>query len=174
MAGAGPDDLQQLAQQYLDACALALQDTAEGPPDCQFISPGPPAWDTCPCLMVHTSGPAIADTYPLVPSLAPGHRMAVQGLVNIVSVTATILRCVPGIDEDGTLPTPAENTAAAAQTNSDLWAIWSRLSRWKREGTIFPPDTREMSFDPAIAVVNQGLCGGWQITARIQLDAYKR
>jgi len=172
VAGSGSSDLYAAAQEFLVGCWNALADTPDGSPSCYYISPGPPAWDMCPCLIVHASGPQQADTFPLVPALAPGHRPNVQGLVNLVTLTATILRCIPTVGENGELPDPTDVEAAAQQTYADLWAVHNHIVRGKRNGTIFPPDTREMLVDPAVSVVTQGGCGGWQYTIRVQLDGY--
>lgn len=172
MPGTGSGDLYACALEFLTACYTALADTPAGQPDCYYISPGPAPWDVA-ALTVYASGPTLADTYPLVPMLAPGHRMFAAGQVNLISLTATILRCVPVIDDNGQLPEPGLIETAAQQTYADVWAIWCHLSRMKKQNTLFPPDTREMFWDPAVAVTTQGGLGGWQIPCRVQLDAYR-
>lgn len=171
---AGPGDLFALANEYLEACHTGLQDTAAGPPARYFISPGPPAWDCCPQLSVHVGGPMLADTFPLQPMLAPGHRVQTQGAVNLIALTATIIRCVPMVDDAGNLPQPAALDAASEIMCADLWAIWQFVKNGKRNGSLFQPNEREMFFDPAAAMNQQGGCGGWQITIRVQLDGYVR
>lgn len=171
MAGIGPDDLFDLCEEYLEACVSALGSDV---PDRRFVNYGPPAWDCPEQLTVHAGGPVVADTLPLQPSLEPAHRAAVQGMVNMVSLTATILRCVPMIEEDGDAPSPQDIEVASRQTCSDVWAIWNWLVSKKADGTLFPPrESRELFIDPAVAVNPQGGAAGWQITVRVQLDGYR-
>lgn len=167
-------DLFAAMDEFFNACYDALADTPGGQPECAYIAEGPPAWDTCPCLVIHAGGPRVADTFPLQPALAPMHRAVIQGQVNLVTLTATILRCSPQIGEDGmTLPTPAEHAAAARETSSDLWAIWNHLLNAKRTAALFAPKTREFALDPAVSVNTQGGCAGWQITIQTELDGYR-
>lgn len=172
MAGAGSGDLHDLCLELLDCCALALEDTPAGPPGRQIVSTGPPPWD-CEQLTVFTGGPAVGDTYPLQPALSPGHRAANQGMVNLIVLVVTVIRCVPVIDEYGGLPSADEITAAAAQTNADLWAIWNHVARRKRDATLFAPKEREMFMDPAVTLTTNGGFGGWNIQLRVELDGYR-
>lgn len=172
MAGTGPGDLFATSEELFNVSVAALNTTSYGAPDCRYISPGPPAWDTCPCLVVHSTGPAVADTFPLQPMLAPGHRAQNQSLVILVAFQVTILRCAPTIGDDGSLPSPSAITAVAQNVQSDLWAIWNGILRAKRNGTLFQPDQREMFMDPAVAVIQQGGCAGWQIGLRVALEGY--
>lgn len=172
MAGTGPLDLIHLMQEYLDACVAALATTVGGVPDCVYLSEGPPPWDVIPSLVVHCGGPALGDTGPLQPMLAPGHRIQTTGEVNLVTLTATVLRCATQIDDEGNLPTAEEHLAVATQTSSDLWAIWNTVKSMKRSETLFAPRSREFFFDPAVAVNQQGGAAGWQITVRTELDGY--
>lgn len=172
--GTGSDDLYALSVEYLTACLTALADTPAGPPSRYYISPGPPAWDCCDQLTVHTTGPATADTFPLQPMLAPGHRAQNQGKVNLIGVVATILRCAPMLGEDGTLPDPIAFNTCSRQTCADMWAIWNHVSRAVRAKTLFTStsDQREVFFDPAVAQIQQGGCAGWGIGIRVALDGY--
>lgn len=170
---AGSLDLFDALQEFFDVCLAATADTPEGQPSCAYISAGPPAWDTYPCLVVHSGGPALGDTFPLQPSLAPGHRATTNAQVNLVSMTCTILRCAAVIDDEGQLPTVEEHAAAAEQVCADLWAIWNHLREAKRNGDLFAPREREFFFDPAVPVNQQGGAAGWQITVRTALDGYR-
>lgn len=173
MAGTGSSDLFAIADEYLDACVLALADTPEGPPDRCFVSPGVPAWDCPDQLTVHVGAPLVADTLPLQPSLAPTHRVTVQAEVDIIVLTATILRCVPTIDDFGNLPSPAAIDAASQQVCADLWAIWNHVKSMKRAGTLFPPREREFALDPAVSLQQAGGAAGWQIPIRVNLEGYR-
>src|SRR6266705_1969139 len=94
----GPNDLFDICSEWLAACEAAVAPTEGGPIPRSFVSPGPPAWDCCPQLTVH-GGYAIADTLPLIPVLGPGHRSTDQGGVVLVPLVATVLRCVPTLED---------------------------------------------------------------------------
>src|SRR4051812_1224440 len=100
---AGPNDLQALAAEWLAACTAALATTDEGAIDRSFVSPGVPAFDCCPQLTVHVGGPAEGATAPLAPPLQPGHRTSI-GVVPLVPLTATVIRCIPGMTDSGEFP----------------------------------------------------------------------
>jgi hypothetical protein len=171
MAGSG--DLYAAMVEFFDACVRALADTPDGAPECRYIAEGAPAWDVCPCLVVHCGGADIGQTFPLQPALATAHRVAVQGEVDLIVLTATILRCAPSLDDQGHLPTPESHALAAQQTSADLWAIWNHLKTEFRAEVIFAPKTREFAFEPAISVNPGGGCAGWQIPLRVQLGGYR-
>jgi len=68
MAGAGPEDLQELCQEFLDACIEAL-DTVPvfapglgGAPERSYISPGQSADDCCPDQLTVWPGGAACRT----------------------------------------------------------------------------------------------------------------
>lgn len=174
MAGIGPTDLYDLADEYLTACHAALELTAAGAPARYYVSPGPPVFDCPEQLTVHAGGSVVADTFPLQPSLSPGHRVQAYGQVNIVPLTATIIRCTPTIDDNGNLPTPAELDAVSRTICADLWGIWQYVKNKVHDGTLFATthSAREFFFDPAVPLVQQGMASGWQITVRVQLDGY--
>lgn len=170
-------DLYDACFDLLVAAAEAVGTTPGGAIDRAYVSPGPPAWD-CEQLTVHAGGPAVGDTAPLQPPLQPGHRVAGTGMVNIVEMTVTVLRCctpVPTSEGEGIIIPSAQGIAEAAELSlADLWAIWNHVATRKRNGTLFPPaKTREMFFDPAVALNTQGGCSGWQIQMRVQLDGYE-
>jgi hypothetical protein len=171
-------DLYDLCDEYLTACVAAVATAPGGEIDRFFVSPGPPAWDCCPQLTVHAGGPAEGDTAPLNPPLQPGHRAEV-GIVNLVAMTATVIRCVPTFDEQtGRFPDAASIDAAAQATLGDCWAIWNHLLTLKRAGGIFAgldgdAREREMFLDPAVALNTSGGCAGWQLQIRVQLWGYQ-
>lgn len=161
-----------MLEEFFEACVEALRDTPAGPPDCAYIAEGPPPWDACPCLIVWAGGPATADTLPLQPMLSPGHRAESQGMVNLVSITATVLRCSTLFDDSGHPPQPAQHAAVAEQTSADVWAIRNHVRAAKKAETLFAPRSRELFFDPTVAVNPMGGCAGWQIPFRVTLDGY--
>lgn len=169
------DDLQIAAEEYLGACIDALNMlTADGAPDRAYISPGPPAYDCCPMLAVHVGGSQIAATRIDGGALAEGHRIAVTGVVDQASLTATILRCEPPTWAalGGKPPPAAQMTAFASKLNQDVWAIRNWIVARKAEGVLFAGTCREMSLGPARAIVEQGLCGGWEIPITVTVDGF--
>lgn len=168
------------ALENLLAVTLAALDTIptfdaslDGAPGCAYIAPGPPPWDTYPCVIAYTSGPAVADTFPLQPSLSPGHRTTRHGEVNLVAMSVVVLRCAwePSDEAPDTIDGDAI-TRSARQSSADLWAALSGIRQAKREERLFAPEDREFFIDPTVAVNQQGGAVGWQVNLRTQLDGY--
>lgn len=172
MAAAG---LYDLCREFLEACAEACTIAPAGAIDRAYVSPGMPAFDCCPQLTVHAGGPQQADTAPLAPPLQPGHREQTTQALILVQMTATVIRCSPTLELDGspTMPDPALLDASAAETLGDVWTIWNHLATLKRTDALWGPKTREVFFDAAIPVMTSGGCAGWQIPVRVQLDGYR-
>lgn len=169
-------DLYDLCKALLDASAEAVALSPGGEIDRRFVSPGLPAFDCCPQLTVHAGGPQWGDTAPLQPPLQPGHRVDEGRALNLVTVTVTVIRCVPGLEEQGQtvrLPTAASLDESSKATLGDCWAIWNHLYTRKLDLTLFPPRTREMFFDPAVPVSIAGGCAGWMLQFRVQLGGYR-
>lgn len=169
------DSLYDLAREYLVACEEAVALTPGGVIARSFVSAGAPSFDCPDQLSVHAGGPAEAETELTAPPLAPGHRSGEIGLVNIVALTATIIRCSPTVAESrGKLvfPKPAELDAVARDTMSDVWAVWNHVrTRYRAKTLFFVADRRrELYFDPASPVATSGGAAGWQIPIRVQLD----
>jgi hypothetical protein len=168
------EDLYLGLQDFFEVCYAALADTPGGQPECAYVNEGPPAWDACPCLVCWTGAPAVGDTFPLQPALAPMHRIELGRQVNIVTYTAVALRCQAIMHEDGTLPQPPEHIAPTREINADMWAMWNWLKEAHRQGILFGDDSgkREFSLEPGIAYNPQGAAAGSAITCRVQLDGY--
>lgn len=169
---AGPTDLFDLNAEWLAACEAALATTDGGTPARSFVSLGPPAWDCCPQLTVH-SGYALADTAPIGPPLSAGHRTTVQGGVYLVPLVATVIRCVPTLEDNGDPPTAADLEAAAMTGMADAWAITNHTWDQHAKGILFAPVEREMFIDPTVPLQQAGGCGGFQIQIRVALYGYK-
>lgn len=172
---AGSSDLYDLAVEWLAVCVTAVADTEGGDIERAFVSPGPPAWDCCPQLTVHVGGPSEGDTAPLSPALQPGHRTQQTGLVPLLPLTATVIRCVPTFEEGGELPSPAEQQVAAREIAEDVWSIWAHTRKAFAEGTLFPSlsGSRELIFDSALTQAPAGGCAGWQIPIRVAIGGYR-
>ncbi len=177
MAGSS-GDLYAAAAELLAAAEVALTDTPAGCPAYRAIWPGRPTFDCCPAVFVHVGGADVGGTLPLVPSLQPMQRMVTTGLVELVALTVTVIRCVPVIEQQGqlaVLPEVPDIQAAAATIHADLWAIWNYFVHAHRDGILFqyPSGRREFILDPAVAIVTSGGAGGWQIPVRVQLAGYR-
>jgi len=168
-------DLFDLAAEYLAACEAALVGTPGGAIGRAYVSPGAPALDCCPQLTVHAGGNEEAATAPLQPFLSPGQRARVHGSVYLVNLTATVVRCVPVLDDNGKPPSAVALEQAANETNSDVWAIWNHVLSEHRAGALFasPSGRRELLLDAASPLDPSGGCGGWRIPIRVQLGGYQ-
>lgn len=171
---AGVDDLHELALEYLERCGDALAHTPGGTPARRFVSSGPPPWDCCPQLAVYVAGPDEAPTLPQGP-LDQGYRLSKLASVNLITLVAQVIRCVPVVEGEGSVPPAADITAAAAYTNADVWALWNYLPAYHRAGTLFSPvggEPRETYIDGVAAQVAQGGCSGWAFQVRTRLDGF--
>lgn len=169
----GPNDLFDLAREYLGACKHAIEFSPGGPIERCYVSPGPPSYDLCDQLTVHVVGPSQSDTAPLGPPLSPGQRINVQGYVNLVTLAATVLRCVPVVD-GGVLPTVTELELASRNTLGDMWSLWNHIRSAVKNGVLFTyADTRrEVEMGAPSPVAIQGGAGGWEFAVRVRLDGY--
>lgn len=167
-------DLQDLALEYLTACAAALDALApDGAPARQFVSHGTPAWDCCPLLAVHVGVAAVAPTGGIgQAALREGHRTVLTGDLSLITLTATLLRCTVTTNDGAPVEPESLLTAEAADLNADLWAIWNWLQAKKSDGTLFAGTCRELVIENAVALAVDGLCAGWLIPIRVQLDAF--
>lgn len=167
-----PDDLHELALEYLAACAAALALTSAGAPDIQYVSAGPPAWDCCPALIVHVGGPSTGNTRVPSGGLGEGHRIATTGVIHLISLTATVLRCSASYGEgEDFLPSPEAETAVAAVTNADIWAITNYLVDAIADGVIFG-SCQERMLDNPVTLAQQGGCAGWLVPVRFSLPGF--
>lgn len=163
----GPGDLYALAQEFLTACEDALDTipTLEpglvGSPARAFVSPGQSADDCCPQLTVWP-GPVRED-----PSLLPNQDQDCPARRNLVTLTARIIRCVP----KGPEPSADELQTAAEQIDADGWALWNNLYNLRCAGA-FSTLCDSVIWTGLTPIVPSGGCGGWQLTAQVQLDGY--
>jgi hypothetical protein len=173
MSGVG--DLQAAAKAYLAACQESLDLTENEPLARAYVSPGVPPWD-CSQIAVYVGSAVEADTAPLMPPLQPARRVDQGRMLNMVTLTAVVIRCcVPQPTGEGPnllYPSAASMEAVSDQTNADLWAIWNHVSAKKRAGTLFPPERREFIWDPAVPTAIAGGCAGWQIQCRVELGGF--
>lgn len=120
-----PDVMFETAERLLGCCSAALADASDlGAPAAAFVSVGSQlAWDRCECgqLSVHVLRAYPSDTFPILKQTAPFDRCATK--LTVVEYVVTILRCVPGSQDDGEPPVPADMTDAARQDFLDRWAV---------------------------------------------------
>lgn len=170
MAGTGPGDLYELAQEYLAACVDALDTIPAfepglgGSPARSYVSPGLPQYDCCPDGQLTVHVPSVISD----PSLTlKNHERR-----NIVSLTATILRCVPAADESGNFASVADIQAAAEQVDADGWALWNYIFNAISSGDLFRLCDR-IEWLGLRSITPSGGCGGWTLTLSVQFDGYQ-
>ena len=170
MAGIGPEDLQALAQELLDASIWALDTIPTfapglgGSPERSFVSPGSPALDCCDQLTVHVAGVSQLPTGP--------HTHKDSARKNIVTLVVTATRCVHGLKDDGQPPDATDLEADAAQMNADGWALWNHLWNLMRSGDLLTL-CDEVFWDGLRALTPSGGCGGWTLTLRAAYEGYE-
>lgn len=170
MAGIGPTDLQDLAQEYLNACIDALDtiptyDAAlSGAPLRTFVAPGPVALDCCDQLAVHIGLISEGDSAPPVPASSIAR-------INRVTLIATASRCVPVPDGNGNPPPASEQQEAAEQINADKWALWNHIYNLIRDGDLFSRCC-DVIWGPLAALQPNGGCGGSTLSITVCFDGY--
>lgn len=176
MAGA-VSDLYDLAHEWLEVCSEAVTATFGGAISRAFVCDPPPAFDCCPQLTVHLGGPSEADTVPQSPPLIVAERANFVPNMNLVAMTATVVRCNATAGDNGEeilLPDPADIELVARATSEDVWAIWNYTKQRHRENVLFSSRTqrRELFLDAPVAVAAQGGCSGWTLPIRVQVDGF--
>lgn len=171
MAGVGPTDLDELAQDCLDACINALDTipsfdaSLAGSPARAFVAPGPVALDCCDQLAVNV-GPILEG------DAAPGFPAASIARINRVQLVVTASRCVPVPGANGNPPPVSEQEAAAKQINADKWALWNHLYNMINDGLLF--DQCCDVIWGALAPLNpSGGCGGSRLSITVCFDGYQ-
>ena len=173
---AGPNDLHEIASEFLAGCETAIQTSPGGKITRSYVAPGLPSLDCAPELSVYVGGAVEGITRPLAPPLQLGRREDQTGRVNLVPLTCVVSRCVPTVDAGGHFPSPTEIEEAAKLTNGDLWAIWNVVPALYRAKLLFArPDneSRLLFFDPAVPLATSGGVGGFQVPVRVELSGYE-
>jgi hypothetical protein len=161
--------LDGLCGTLLAACVAALATTDAGAPDRQFVSAGQPAFDCGDFVAVQSLMLGLAETQPLQPMLQPAQRVH-SASMNLATLVAYAIRCVPTLDARGNPPSAAALSAAARVTNQDGFAIWDHLKKAIRDGSLFPGCRTPVFFDGGLSVVPSGARAGWQFTLRVELE----
>ena len=166
MAGTGPLDLHELAEDLLAACVEALDTipvydaSYAGAPDRAFISPGLPALDCCDQLTVH------------VGTIAEGGGVSSIGIINRVQLIVHITRCVPGPDDRANPPTTTAMQESSRQIHADKWALWNYLHALIAQNLLFE-DCCEVIWSGMTSLVPSGSCGGSVLTITVCFDGYE-
>lgn len=170
MAGVGPLDLHELATEFLDACADALDTipafdaNLDGAPTRRFVAPGPIVLDCCDQLAVFVGPLSEGDTAPEVP-------MASFARINRVQLVATASRCVPVPDSNGNPPPVGEMEASAEQINADKWALWNYIYSLIGDGLLFDRCC-DVIWGGLAPLQPNGGCGGSRLTITVCFDGY--
>jgi hypothetical protein len=163
--------LTDYAVELLDACADAVASTVGGPIGRAFVASALPALDCCPQLTVHVEGLQAENTSPTTPVTAPSHRLTTTGILFLAVYVVTVVRCQPP-QEGRNSPSIAKLQEAAVASNQDLWAIWNTVATRHAAGQLFGGRCGPIYFDPPTPLLVEGLCGGWTLTFRPQIDGY--
>jgi len=159
--------LMDLADLLLDTAALCLEDTVDGAPTLQYISPAMPAYDCCPALIVSVAALSDESTSPLSPIASTGHR-TLYGRVTLATLVITVLRCAAPVQQDGSVIT-ADIESVASQVLSDGWILWNCIDCAIRNG-VFLDMCSIVHFDRAVAIREQGSCVGWEMILRAEIN----
>jgi hypothetical protein len=171
MAGIGPTDLHELADDFLAACIDALDTiptydaTLGGAPDRTFVGYGSIALDCCDQLTVHVGTLGEGDS-------ASGVPKASFARINRVTLIATAARCVPVPDSQGNPPPVAEQEAAGRQINADKWALWNYIYNLIGGGQLFD-QCCDVVWGPLSPLQPNGGCGGSTLTIQVCFDGYE-
>lgn len=154
--------------------ASELEDTFGGRPDrIVHLAPGQIAWDSCDCGQLAQTitgvtsskvGTAPADDSP---AFGCGHPL------RIVSVTMSLVRCVPGIpfdvDRQDPVPEAAALMNAALILEDDRTTL--RRSIFQHLKSLYDAYTiRDFTVGAASSVGPEGQCGGVEINYTVTLD----
>jgi hypothetical protein len=170
---ADPGDLELLAESYLAACVEALDSIPSlaglgGSPPRSFVTHGRPVIDCCDALMVNIDNVIESPTGRVPGATSKSFK---TGWTNLVTLIATISRCIPVPDAHGNPPPVAEMQAAANQLNADNWALWNHIHNLVVAGLLFE-QCGEVFFLGIRALQPSGGCAGWVATVQVSLDGY--
>lgn len=156
-----------------EAVAAALVDTRGGSPQRIALAvPGQIAWDACDCGQLAQTITSIASAKTANTPATDSAAFACGHALMVVSVTLSLVRCVPGTDEITalSLAPPADTLLAAALVlEEDRTVVRTSLLRhlkslWDEY------QIRDFTIGAANSVGPEGVCGGVEITYTITLD----
>lgn len=170
MAGTGPTDLHELADEFLDACIEALDTipsydaTLEGAPTRSFVASGPVALDCCDQLAVNVGAVAEGSSAPELPA-------ASFARINYVTLAITAARCIPVPDANGNPPSITAQEEAAKQINADKWALWNHIYNLIRTEQLFGRCC-DVIWGQITPLQPNGGCGGSRLSITVCFDGY--
>lgn len=161
-----PNLLSQLMLEVLACACDCLNQLGSCPCPCRnFISAGPPVWDMEACctdgqLTVHLERIYSYSNFPSEQGQVTSCAPSLAG-----EIVVTLLRCFPGVRDDGSAPTSDEIGAASELIYQDLYVltnciICNLFSRGRSQQAIF----RGSKILPP-----QGACIGAEVKFSIQL-----
>ncbi len=168
---ASVSDVFDIAAAFLDAAVTALEQTAAGPPDRQFVAPGEPALDCCGQLAVWTQ--SISE----VPLSAPGGALARAKQINrgnalTVNLAVQVTRCIAVSRVVGGKPippSPAQQQADAQTIDEDGWALWLGMAYALKHGSLHEICSGAERVG-AQKMTPQGECAGWIFGFRYPIE----
>ena len=173
MAGVGPGDLHELADELRDVCVEALDsiptfaglEDLAGSPEYVAVWPGAPLSECCDdgTLAVHVNN--ITDRH-----ARSGNAGAPK--LNLPNLIVTLQRCVQVVTESGELVPAAEVEAYSRQHDADGWALWNHIYNLIEQEE-FLTRCQFITFNAMIPLPLDGGCGGWQLSFTAHLDGYR-
>lgn len=171
-----PDAIYGIAEGMLEAACAELdvfQAAGHGPgcPARRCVYPGVELpWDNCDCglLAVH-----VKTAYPSArfPFQQGGEEPAAQCGVPwlVVQYAATILRCVPTTQDDGS-PPPCDAVATAAEVSMwDRTAVWRGVACYLAVPINTGGQLRPHLFQEQVSLGEQGACAGSELNVLVGL-----
>ncbi len=169
-------DVYDAANAILGECVIALNWTERN-----YVSNGPPAFECCPQLTVHSTGfnrelagAPIGLGVTASPRIAAAERTR-RGAMNAHSFAITLLECVPVAKMGKTTiqwPDPVDIDLASQKLMSEAWEVWNYLKSRLLDGTLFGDACRPVDLGPALPLTDQGGCGGWVIQIMVEIGGY--
>lgn len=164
------DALYDLADAFLAASIVALEQTAAGPPTRAYVSPGQAAID-CEQLTVHVQ--TLSESPFQTGNGAEARSKAInRGGLAKATLVIQVARCVPVPEvRNGKpiFPAPADLDAAARMIDQDGWALWLGLNYALKHGTLMEVCAGAERLGGE-KLIPQGGFGGWLFTYRVPLE----
>jgi len=149
-----------------------LAATAAGAPDRVCLSvPGAIAWDACDCGQLALTVNRIygSQTFPVAADGFANEQSCGLPLA-VADVTISMVRCVPGPDDQGNPPSCDELLAAAQTWHADVYAV-RRGAACCLRSMVAANQVTEWTMAGTTAVGPEGLCAGSATQLFIGLDA---
>lgn len=161
------------------ACVLdALGQTPAGVPcrQCLLVPSGTIPWDGCDCDCATPGQVAQAITSvheaETFPALMVGNWARCGPHQTVITVTLSVVRCVPVLDEQGVPPSCPDELAAAVTLENDRTAVRQALACCLHDlATAVPPTIRAYNIGPSVTVGESGGCAGIDTTYQISVGA---